>query len=529
MKNILIFIVLAAFGLITACQSEQSAQQQANPYPAPAYKVQASLKPFYQGVASGDPQSNSVVIWTRVTPEFKGPVSLDWQLATDESMSNVIREGNAEVDSTSDYTLQLLVEDLNPQTHYYYQFKALDSTSIIGRTKTAPEDEAKLLNFAFASCSNYEAGFFNAYARIAEIDSLDAVFHLGDYIYEYAAGVYGDSTTGRFHQPPHEIVSLQDYRTRYAQYRSDPDLIKAHQMHPFITIWDDHEISNNAYVEGAENHQPSDEGDWNARKEAARQAYYEWMPVNQEKENELYRKLSYGSMADFFMLDGRLAGRTKQAGNINEADYLDSSRTMLGEAQLTWLLENLDNSTATWKILGNQVVFSGLNVGHFGRGRDKFMDMWDGYPVERARIINHIRDNNIHNFLIVTGDFHSSMGLETYQDPMDFNGYGDPDLNAGVEFVVQSITSSNLDEYMPPDTVNIIKEKYMQPQYNPHIKYANLTDHGYFLLSLDSETALAQWVYVDDILNQNTGQKIKRVLKVNEGESKLQEVSKPPF
>ena len=204
-------------------------------------------------------------------------------------------------------------------------------------------EETNQLNFAVVSCSNYEWGYFNAYGRIAEEENLSAVIHLGDYIYEYGTTSYGDTTIGRINIPTHEIISLQDYRDRYSLYRLDPDLIAAHKSHPFIVIWDDHEIANNSYVDGAQNHQ-DDEGSYEARKASARKAYYEWLPIRDTPNH--YRDFKFGELADLFMLDERLAGRTKPADSLGDPSLLDENRTLLGQEQFGWLENNLKTSGA---------------------------------------------------------------------------------------------------------------------------------------------------------------------------------------
>ncbi|NJN42238.1 MAG: hypothetical protein HC811_08470 [Flammeovirgaceae bacterium] len=222
-----------------------------------------SLKPFYHGVASGDPLADRVIIWTRVTPETQmESIDVTWEVSETDDFQVVTHSQTTTTSPERDYTVKVDVDELQPDKIYYYRFKALDGISITGRTKTAPTSAKDSLKFAVASCSNYEWGYFNAYERIGERDVLDAVIHLGDYIYEYGPGRYGDTTIGRFNLPPHEIVSLLDYRTRYSLYRLDQGLRRVHQQHPFITIWDDHELANNNYVDGAQNHQSDKEGDF---------------------------------------------------------------------------------------------------------------------------------------------------------------------------------------------------------------------------------------------------------------------------
>ena len=259
---------------------------------------EAELAPFYHGVASGDPTSESVIIWTRVSPDTDGQVSVDWKVCTDPEMQNEVASGTTTTDVAKDYTVKIDVTGLSPETTYYYYFKALGAYSIVGRTRTTPSTASNNLKFAVVSCSNYEHGYFNTYEKISERDDLDAVIHLGDYIYEYDTSVYGNSTLNRANIPVHEIVETDDYRTRYSQYKLDKQLMKAHQQHPFICIWDDHESANDAYVDGAENHNPTNEytpgkteGSWTDRKNAAREAYFQWMPIR-ETTGPIYRKFS---------------------------------------------------------------------------------------------------------------------------------------------------------------------------------------------------------------------------------------------
>ena len=249
MKNLTFPILILLIGF-SACKKQE---RQAIFDDGTSQLRNQSQAPFYHSVASGDPLSNAVIIWTRVTPEFEVEVEGKWSVASDEKMENIVQFGDFTTNAERDYTVKTDVQDLEPDTYYFYQFEALGKKSPVGRTKTAAKDSVDQVRFAVVSCSNYEAGYFNAFGRIAALDDLDAVLHLGDYIYEYEVGRYGDTTLGRLHLPDKEIITLQDYRTRYSQYRLDEDFQKAHQMHPFITIWGDHEISHNAYPTGAEN------------------------------------------------------------------------------------------------------------------------------------------------------------------------------------------------------------------------------------------------------------------------------------
>ncbi|MEL6194476.1 MAG: alkaline phosphatase D family protein, partial [Bacteroidota bacterium] len=391
------------------------------------------LKPFYHGVASGDPLSDRVIIWTRITPEEEeDSISVSWKIATDTAMENIISSGEFQTSSSRDYTVKVDVTGLSADTYYYYEFESGGRKSLVGRAKTASEGTEDHLKFAVVSCSNYEAGYFNAYGRIADRNDLDAVLHLGDYIYEYETSVYGDSSLSnagiRAHQG-FETVSVDQYRARYSLYRLDKDLRRAHQQHSFICVWDDHESANDAYKDGAENHQPDEEGDWEERKEMARKAYYEWIPIREQESDVIYRSFSYGDLLDLIMLDTRLEGREIQRDSVTDPLLYAPDRTMLGTTQRDWFFGEMGGSSASWKLIGNQVVFSEFNVGWAAdptQGQTPndvealFLDIWDGYPQERQIIIDYIRDQEVDNVIMVTGDIHSSFAFEvadTVNDP----------------------------------------------------------------------------------------------------------------
>lgn len=291
----------------------------------------ANLAPFYHGVASGDPLEDGIIIWTRVTTN-DASVPVRWSIATDSKMTQIVKQGQVITNQDKDYTVKIDVKDLNAFTTYYYQFEALGIQSIIGKTRTAPakEDHVNNLRFAVVSCSNYQNGYFNAYNQIASRSDIDAVIHLGDYIYEYESGGYGYSDEiGRGHLPENEIITLDDYRVRYSYYRLDPMLRNVHQQHPFINIWDDHEFANDANKYGAQNHSPETEGSWEVRKNNAHKAYFEWMPVraNTIEQYRLYRTISYGKLMDLIMLDTRIEGRDTQVNSSKNLISAAASNT----------------------------------------------------------------------------------------------------------------------------------------------------------------------------------------------------------
>lgn len=499
-----------------------------------------ALEPFYHGVASGDPLPDRVIIWTRRTPtDNEITYELGWQMATDVDFENVVRQGQIQASSDADFTAKVDVGNLESATTYYYRFYdfTTEAFSLIGRTRTAPEDNAEHLRFAVVSCQNYQAGYFNAFRKISQRADIDAVIHLGDYIYEYGAGEgtygYSEDRPDRANVPEFETVNLADYRTRYSLYRLDPDLRAAHQQHPFISVWDDHESTNDSHVDGAENHQ-EDEGDWEVRKAISKQVYYEWMPIRDLQPERLFRKLSYGDLAEFFMLDTRLQAREPQP--LLASDTLEY-RTMLGEAQLSWLGSRIKNSDAKWKVIGNQVMFSPFNVGFAAEDPTNleeitelesiFVDIWDGYPKERRRLLNRLTNNpEIENLIILTGDFHCSFAFDVpknpvnYPNPLAFNfptpsNTYDPETGEGsllVEFATPSITSANFDENATLEEAIALQAAINADipigpplgtvNYNPHMKYVELLSHGYMLIDLKEEAAQADWYYVN-ILEPN--------------------------
>ncbi len=474
------------------------------------------LRPFYHGVASGDPLPDGVILWTRVTPDVDGLTTVAWRVATDPAMTNVVQSGETTTDAARDYTVKVDVRGLQPGTTYYYDFGAQGARSLTGRTRTAPAGAADHLRFAVVSCSNYAAGYFNAYGRIADRADLDAVFHLGDYLYEYAPGVYGGT---RAMEPAAELLRLDDYRIRHSLHKLDPDARRAHQQHPFIAVWDDHEVANDAYKDGAENHQPDTEGPWSARKAAALQAYFEWMPIRQlpQHDTQIYRKLSYGDLADVFMIDTRLQARDKQLapkggnlfGAVDTTAWFDPGRTLLGAEQFDWLTTGLAASKARWKVIGNQVMMMNLAPHPVLPPTQTFtnLDSWDGYPAERARLFEFIKRQGVQNLVVATGDIHSSWAGDL--PPSPFVGYN-PATGAGslgVEMVTTSITAKTFGEAVyealraqqPGLTLEqaVGLANLLLGQAYPQIKAFDVLEHGYYVLDLTPEKAQGDWYFVD--------------------------------
>jgi len=466
--------------------------------------------PFRHGVASGDPLEDRVILWTRITLDkrIEGVVPVKWKIAEDAELDTVVNEGIAHTATELDFTVKIDPTGLQAGRTYYYQFEALGHESPIGRTKTLPVNNVDNLRIAFTSCSNYPFGYFNVYKMIAQRNDLDAVLHLGDYIYEYANGTYGDGTSlGRIPQPNTETISLDDYRIRYAQYRSDPDLQEAHRQHPFITIWDDHEVANNAWNGGAQNHNPElGEGNWLDRRAAAVKAYYEWIPIRQvDSSNPLkaYRKFRFGNLLDLLMLDTRLYARDQQVPNALDPALNDPNRKLLGDEQADWLLDNLEesqNENIRWRVLGQQVMFGQLVVS----GQIFNVDQWDGYPASRKRVLDFLREKNIDNTIILTGDIHSSWAMDITDNPYDPALYDGPtgQGSIAVEFVTPAVTSPALENEAQADQTSLFLKAT-----NPHMKYVDLFHRGYVLLDITHERTQAEWYHAESItIKDNTNQ-----------------------
>lgn len=437
-------------------------------------------KPFYHGIASGDPTANSVMIWTRVTPDSGGigNVKIFWQVATDIAFANVVSYGYDFVKEQDDYTFKHDVCGLQPNTYYYYMFRSLDKNSIVGRTKTAPLGDNDSARFAVVSCSNWEHGYFHAYKEIANRNDCDGVIHLGDYIYEYEVGGFSAGLSDRTNEPTNEIITLEDYRTRHSHYKLDPDLRRLHQLQPFMTVWDDHETANDSYRDGADNHTTGTEGSWALRKRNGVEAYNEWMPFRKPDPADtirIWRKVKYGNLLDLIMIDSRLYDRDLQS----LANRNDPSRKLLGTLQKNWLKTQFDDTTTRYKILCNQVMFAPLEI--FGIPVNA--DQWDGYNVDRQEIQDHIRLNNIKNVVVLTGDIHTSWANDV-PGPGYVSSTGANSICT--EFVTTSVTSSN---FNLPVSESIIRT------LNPHMKYVRLTDHGYSVLDVNKSRVQSDFLY----------------------------------
>lgn len=514
----------------------------------------AGARAFRHGVASGDPLPDAVVLWTRVTPDEtalpgsgRGPrVQVEWEVATDRGFRSVVRRGAVRTSASRDHTVKVDAAGLAPARWYHYRFRLGDAVSPVGRTRTAPAASAVPGNvrFGVVSCSNMQAGWFNAYRALAQRDDLHAVLHLGDYLYEYAPGQYGyggDDVDVRSHRPAHEMVALADYRQRHAQYKQDPDLRALHAKYPFIVTWDDHETTNDAWKDGAENHQPDTEGDWAARKAAARKAYDEWMPVRMSGTAairdgaRLFRRLRFGRLAELSMLDLR-SYRTEQPSPLGTGN---PDATITGDAQMAWLKDGLD-TTAQWKLVGNPVMIAPIDFGTLPADvvdlvgqvvgdvlpPDGFaynVDQWDGYVADRREVYRHLRDHQVTDVVFLTGDIHSAWAAEL---PVDPGAYPVNASTVGVEFVCTSVTSNNLKDIVGTRALSPVVNTAIQTA-NRHIKYLNFDDHGFSVLDVTSSRAQMDWYITGDRTQRDGTATWTRSFQTLAGSGRLQRVGKP--
>lgn len=460
----------------------------------------AALARFDHGVASGDPTADAVILWTRATPRDAGATRLpvDWLITSDPALREVVARGRATADAARDYTVKVDVAGLAPGTTYWYRFASGEVASPVGRTRTAPVGTVDRLRFAFVTCSDYSRGYYNVYRRVAERRDLQAVVHLGDYLYEN-----GRQDGVRPQNPPRETVSLGDYRTRYATQRGDGDLQELHRQHPMIWVWDDHEVANNAWRDGAEAHDPATEGDYRDRRAAAFQAAHEWLPIRTPEARDLsriYRRFRYGDLLDLLMIDARQVGRDQPADSLGGTGagfrqtgaYADPARQMLGAEQERWLGEQLATSTARWRGIGNQVYFSPLKLLGAPRATNLSLfvsnDKWDGYEPARDRVLAMIEASR-GNVVVMTGDAHETYAFDITPDPNSPNYDAlTGDGSRAVEFVVTSTTSrgdapvgdsiSGLLERLQSGAENLLRLT------NPHLKHFNNRLNGYALADI---------------------------------------------
>ncbi len=496
---------------------------------------------FQHGIASGDPRANSVILWTRLTLETPniGDMQVEWEVSETQDFSSFIASGTAVTHAARDWTVKVEAAGLAAGQTYYYRFRYGAKISPVGQTKTLPEGGVESVRFAVTSCANWQHGYFNTYDHIARQDHFDALLHLGDYYYEYGRGgaIAEAAEIGRLHDPAHEIITLGDYRQRHAQYRSDASLQAVSAKLPMITIWDDHETSNDSWRTGAENHGP-DEGVWEDRKRAALRAYYEWMPIRDPKtggvREAIFRHYNYGDLLSLITVETRLLARDKPliiddyfdmiredkgTKRFNEILF-DETRDMLGDVQTDFIIDTLKTSKEAgqkWRMLANQVVIGRVTspdltphvdpvaidnmakvwpgirdfVEFSQYGLPTYTDSWDGYPVARDRFYDRLSEAGINDVVVVTGDSHEFW----VNDLTDKEGAA-----MGVELGTTAVCSLTLADYMGTAT-----EDYalLMTQSNQDVRYYNPMRSGYLDLELGQKTGTARLISIDTRISKD--------------------------
>lgn len=516
---------------------------------AAALPARAAEAPaFLHGVASGDPLPDGILLWTRVTPTAAaipgsglGPdTDVSWVLARNKALTDVVSRGSVTATAASDHTVKADIRGLEPATDYWFRFSAGGTDSPVARTRTAPAADAAVsgLRFGVVTCANWEAGYFSAYRHLAARSDLDAWLHLGDYIYEYKSGEYAArGKVVRPHSPANEIITLADYRTRHGRYKTDADLQALHHKAPVIAIWDDHEFADNAWSGGAVNHTEGAEGTWADRKAAAKQAYFEWMPVRPAIEGTTYRRLRFGKLADLSLLDLR-SFRSQQA-SAGSGSVDDPNRTITGRAQLDWLKAGLKASDTTWRLVGNSVMIAPFVIGSLTADLLKPLaklldlpqdgigvntDQWDGYTDDRRELLAHLRDNAIRNTVFLTGDIHMSWANDV---PIDAGTYP-LSPSAATEFVITSVTSDNLDDIVkvPEGTVSFVASPLIQAA-NRHVHWVDTDRHGYGVLDITAERAQMDYYVLSDRTNANATSSWERSYRTRSGTQKVERTYDP--
>ena len=542
---------LASFGALslpislTACGGDSDDGMQSN-------SVKAD---FLHGVASGDPLKDKVILWTRLTPnDVSLRLEVIWEIALDQKFSQLVNFGKVQTAQAQDFTVKVDANKLRSNQHYYYRFRYGNVISPIGQTKTLPET-SNTVSFAVCSCSNYPAGYFHVYQEIAKQD-VDVVIHLGDYIYEYGKDGYATEDAAKLGRElaldnNKEMMTLDDYRKRYALYRKDIDLQTVHQRHPFIVIWDDHELANDTWKYGAENHTEEtesnkNEGKFIERKIAALQAYFEWMPIRPVSDNDhlnIYRQFNFGTLVQLTMLDTRVLARDRQ---LDYADYMTAQgmnfqrfqedlnhpmRTLMGSTQLQWLQAQLEQSTATWNVLGQQVLMSKMlipaelllplsqmdvvalnqkipelvtlkmralqgdpSLTEIEKARLTLvapynLDAWDGYAAEREALYATLRkvDKKV---VVLAGDTHNAWASDLY------NQSG---AHVGLELATSSVSSPGLEKYLNIPLAQLQQFELAFRTLIDELNYCNLNQRGYLTVHFTAQQMQANWVFVNTI------------------------------
>ncbi len=488
---------------------------------------------FTHCVASGEPGPNQVLLWTRYASADE--TQLKWELANDAEFTRIVTQGEATASPANDCCARAWAKGLKPGQWYFYRFIAPDGEkSPVGRTKTLPVGKVDKFRIAVFSCSNYGFGWFNAYGHAAEAGDFDLVLHLGDYFYEYARGTYPDAGEGLAERlvPVDEAVTLAGYRERFSTYRNDPDLQRLHQLYPMIAMWDDHEVANDAWKDGAENHQPATEGPYAVRKTVSEKAYREWLPVSED----YWAQYEIGKLATLFRLETRHVAREKpfDLGDLmkgkrgpeleaalaafRDGAWRDPARTLMGAQQEAWLASGLKTSAKAgkpWQVLAQQII-----LGQFGFGKDLVagmskdvdpamrarilaavrmqqsgipyaMDMWSGYPAARERLYQSALDANA-NLLVLAGDSHNAWAFE----------HSHKNERVGVEMAGQSVTSPGYEHYLGWVKPDALAQDVMAA--SPTLKWCDTSQRGYLALELTPKSATGEYRFLQTIRQKGT-------------------------
>jgi len=523
---------------------------------------------FKHGIASGDPLHDSVILWSRITPAGK-PKSLivAWDVALDSEFNDLVVSDLGKAEADNDYCVKVDIRGLQAGTRYYYRFRTENNTSATGHTCTLPEGDSQSLRMAVLSCANYPAGYFHVYREVANTDNLDLVLHLGDYIYEYGKDGYASEQAeaiGRVADPTTELLKLTDYRKRYAQYRTDIDLQAAHAAAPFLLVWDDHEVANDAWEFGAENHS-DDEGNYSERKAAAMRAYFEWLPIRPThtdltEPSSIYRQFQWGNLANILMLDTRHEGRNAPlalasyfdtAGGFNRKklfeDIDNPEREMLGTLQRDWLETAVATSSATWQLLAQQVlmgkIYLPFAVATQQLSIDEYAKLGDlaslagrqaaGDPTLTEEELDRLAEGRDQ----LTEEVEALLKAAPIPYNLDaWDGFGaerekvfniaknynanlvvlsgdthnawannlqDADKNpVGVEFATGSVSSPGLEAYLGIEADAFAATEAGIVSLVPPLKYVNVGDRGLMVLDVTPEAVTANWHFVSSVLKR---------------------------
>jgi len=518
----------------------------------PSLAAVLQARGFTHSVASGEPAADSVLLWTRYVAD--ADTRLRVEIATDTLFTRIVGSGEALATSDRDFTARTVMTGLAPGRWYFYRFVAPDgSLSPVGRTRTLPVGETSRFGLGLMSCSNLGFGWFNAYAHACERGDLDLIVHVGDYIYEYPQGSYPDAKStvpGRVLDPAGELLTVSDYHLRYACYRADPDLQRMHQVYPVVSQWDDHELANDAWRGGAENHQAAREGDWEQRKAAALRAYRDWMPVS----DDLWKSYQVGDLLTLFKLETRIAGRDepldlarfisgrrdveKALVEFRDGPLADPARSILGAEQERWLETGLRSSTrqgTRWQVLAQQIIMGEVRVppgvsrwipadaAEFVRKRAQVaeisaklqlpynLDSWDGYPAARARLLRAAQRNSA-NLVVLAGDSHNAWG-----NNLSIDGNA-----AGIEFATHSVTSPGFESLLsgiaPSDLAAALRKA------NSGLAFSDTSQRGYTSLQFTPETITGSFHFLQTVRERSTAMNGERRLSAQRGEQVLREI-----